>query len=133
MGRFPNYEAVLPQAYPNNAVVLRQELLLALHRVAQFSDEKSNCVRVWLSKNEFKLSSSNAGAGESKDALTTSYSGEPKAIAFNSQYLIDFLKAVDSENIRLEFKDADSASELRPEETTNKEYAYRYIVMPLKA
>ncbi|MCU1302003.1 MAG: polymerase beta subunit [Candidatus Sulfotelmatobacter sp.] len=133
MGRFPNYEAVLPQAHPNNAVVLRQELLLALQRVAQFSDEKSNCIRVRLSKNEFKLSSSNVDTGESEDALKTSYTGEPKTIAFNSQYLIDFLKAVDSENIRLEFKDADSASELRPEETTNKEYAYRYIVMPLKA
>jgi DNA polymerase III sliding clamp (beta) subunit (PCNA family) len=40
---------------------------------------------------------------------------------------------VSSENIRLEFKDPASASEFTPEETTNKEYAYRYIVMPLKA
>src|SRR2546423_10688840 len=105
--------------------------VLALQRVAQFSDERSNCVRVRLAKNEFRLASSNADTGESEDVLQTSYTGEQKAIAFNSQYLLEFLKAVDCESVRLEFKDGESASELRPEDNTAKECSYRYLVMPL--
>jgi len=132
MGRFPNYEAVLPRNHPHKAVVSRQELLIALQRVAQFSDEKSNCVRVRLAKNEFKLTSSDAATGESEDVLQTNYAGDQKTVAFNSQYLLEFLRAVDCDSVRLEFKDADSASELRPEENTDTACSYRYIVMPLK-
>jgi DNA polymerase III subunit beta len=131
-GKFPNYEAVLPQPLPHNAVVSRQELLFALQRVAQVSDEKSNCVRIRLSDNEFKLASSSAETGEAEDILPTTFAGEPKAISFNSQYLLDFLKAVDCENVRLEFKDGESAGEFKPEEGAEKSYSYRYVVMPLR-
>lgn len=131
-GMFPNYEAVLPQPLPHKAVVSRQELLLALQRVAQFSDEKSNCVRIRLSANEFKLASSSAETGEAEDILPTTFAGEPKTISFNSQYLLDFLKAVDCENVRLEFKDGESAGEFKPEESADKSYSYRYVVMPLR-
>jgi DNA polymerase III subunit beta len=131
-GRFPAYETVLPKSHPHKAVVSREELLLALQRVAQFSDENSNCVRVRLGKNEFKLASSNAATGESEDVLRTDYTGDQKTIAFNSQYLLEFLRVVDCENVLLEFKDGDSASELRPEESADKDSPYRYIVMPLK-
>lgn len=132
MGRFPEYEAVLPKGFPNAVVVSHGELLIALQRVGQFSDERSNCVRIKLAKNEFKLASSNAETGESEDVLSTTYAGEPKTLAFNSQFMLDFLKAVDCESVRLEFKDGESASELRPESTDNKELSYRYIVMPLR-
>ena len=64
--------------------------------------------------------------------MQTNYAGDQKVIAFNSQYLLEFLRAVDCESVRLEFKDPDSASELRPEENTDTECSYRYIVMPLK-
>src|SRR5215469_5592155 len=131
-GRFPNYEAVLPQGHPHKAVVSRQELLFALQRVAQFSDEKSNCVRSRCEKNEFRLASSSAEFGEAEDVLSATYTDEPKTMAFNSQYLLDFLKAVDCESVRLEFKDAEFATELRPEGGEDKNCSYRYVVMPLR-
>lgn len=131
-GRFPNYEAVLPQSHPHRTVLSRQELLLALQRVAQFSDGKSNCVRIRWEKNEFRLASSNSEIGEAEDVLSATYAGDPKTIAFNSQYLLDFLKAVDCKSVRLEFKDAESATELRPEDSEDKDHLYRYVVMPLR-
>lgn len=131
-GRFPNYEAVLPQGHRHKAVLSRPELLLALQRVGQFSDGNSNCVRIRCEKNELRLASSSAEIGEAEDVLSATYTGEPKTIAFNSQYLLDFLKAVDYESVRLEFKDAESATELRPEGSEDKNCLYRYIVMPLK-
>lgn len=132
-GRFPNYEAVLPQSHPHKTILSRQELLFALQRVAQFSDGKSNCVRIRCEKNEFRLASSSAEFGEAEDVLSATYAGESKTVAFNSEYLLDFLKAVDCESVRLEFKDAESASELRPDGGEDKNYLYRYIVMPLRA
>jgi DNA polymerase-3 subunit beta len=131
-GKFPNYEAVLPQSLPHKAVLSRHELLLAIQRVAQFADEKSSCVRIVLSSNEFKLASSSSDSCEAEDVLPANYAGEQKAISFNSHYLLDFLKTIDCENVRLEFKDGECASEFKPEESADKSYCYRYVVMPLR-
>jgi DNA polymerase-3 subunit beta len=131
-GAFPNYAAVLP-VNNNHAVVLsRDELLIAIQRVSQFSDERSSSVRIRLENNQFRVSSSSSEAGESEDVLQSSYTGEPKVIAFNSQYLLDFLKAVDSSNVRFEFKDGQLACELKPEDSPAKECTYRCVVMPLR-
>lgn len=132
MGKFPDYEAILPKEHPNQIVLSRDELQVALQRVGQFSDERSNCVRFKLGKNECRLASSTPESGESEDVLSTKYAGDPKTLAFNSHYLLEFLKAVECEDVCLHFKDGESPSEFRPEESTNKELLYRYLVMPLR-
>ena len=52
-------------------------------------------------------------------------------IGFNSQYLLDFLKASTGGEVRFEFKDSQSAGQLRPAENGD-EFKYRYIVMPMR-
>jgi hypothetical protein len=46
--------------------------------------------------------------------------------------ILDFLKALDNEGeVRLEFKDQQSASQMRPEDP-DAEYKYRYVLMPMR-
>jgi len=130
-GQFPNYEAVLPRDTNKSVTVGCEELQQAIQRVAQFADERSGAIKVRVDRNEMRISSSSTESGESEDTIETSYNGEPVTIGFNSQYLLDFLRAAGSEDVRLEFKDAQSAGQLRPEEQTG-EYKYRYIVMPMR-
>ncbi len=131
-GTFPNYEAVLPRDYANRVVLQREEFSLAIRRVAQFSDERSNAVRIRLGKDELKVSSSSVEIGESEDTIETTYGGDPTLIGFNSQYLLDFLKVVGSASVSFEFKSAQAAGELRPEEADSGDYTYRYVVMPIR-
>ena len=71
-------------------------------------------------------------SGESEDTIETPYSFDPLVVGFNSAYLIDFLKATGSAGeVRLEFKDAQSAGQVRPEDPDN-EFKYRYIIMPMR-
>ena len=129
-GQFPNFEAVLPKDNNKSVVLNCEDLMGAIQRVAQFADERSRAVRMRLDKGELKLSASSTEAGESEDSLETSYNGDSVTIGFNAQYLLDFLKAAGSGEVRLEFKDAQSAGQLRPGE--GDEYKYRYIVMPMR-
>jgi len=131
-GQFPNFEAVLPRDNNKSVTVHCDELSAAIQRVAQFADERSNAIRMRVEKNELKVSSSNTETGESEDSMETAYTGEPLAIGFNSQYLLEFLKVVGSGDVRFEFKDAQSAGQLRPDEASDSEYKYRYIVMPMR-
>jgi len=129
-GQFPNYEAVLPKDNSKSINLHGDELAAAISRVAQFADERSRAVRIKLEKGELKLSASSTETGESEDSLEIDYNGDTLAIGFNAQYLLDFLKATGGGEVKFEFKDAQSAGQLRPAE--GEEYKYRYIVMPMR-
>src|SRR5271154_6975750 len=129
-GQFPNFEAVLPKDNSKSIAVHGDELGQAIQRVAQFADERSRAVKMRLEKGELKLSASSSETGESEDSIEIDYDGETIAIGFNAQYLLDFLKATGSGDVKLEFKDAQSAGQMRPAE--GEEYKYRYIVMPMR-
>lgn len=131
-GQFPNYEAVLPRENNKFVTVHCDELSAAIQRVAQFADERSNAIRMRVEKNELKVSSSNTETGESEDSIEVAYTGDAMVIGFNSQYLLEFLKVVGSGDVRFEFKDAQTAGQLRPDEAADSEYRYRYIVMPMR-
>ena len=131
-GQFPNYEAVLPRDNNKFIVVRSEDLMASIQRVAQFADERSGAVKMRLEQNELKISSSSTDSGESEDTIETPYNFDSIVVGFNSSYLIDFLKAVGSAGeVRLEFKDAQSAGQVRPEDPDD-EYRYRYIIMPMR-
>ena len=131
-GQFPNFEAVMPRDNTKFAVVRSSELSQAIQRVAQFADERSGAIRLRLEGNELKISSNSAESGESEDTIDTPYSGDPIVVGFNSGYILDFLKALGNEGeVRLEFKDSQSAGQMRPEDP-NAEYKYRYVLMPMR-
>jgi len=129
-GQFPNYEAVLPKDVTKSISLHGEEFEAAIARVAQFADERSRAVRLRLEKGELKISASSSETGESEDSIEVAYDSDTLAIGFNAQYLIDFLKATGSSDVKLELKDAQSAGQLRPAE--GEDYKYRYIVMPMR-
>lgn len=129
-GQFPNYEAVLPKDNNKSIGVRGEDLSAAISRVAQFADERSRAVKIRLEKGELKLSASSTETGESEDSIETDYNGDSLSIGFNAQYLLDFLKANGNGDVKLEFKDSQSAGQMRPAE--GEDYKYRYIVMPMR-
>jgi DNA polymerase III subunit beta len=131
-GQFPNYEAVLPRDNNKFVIVRSEDLMGSIQRVAQFADERSGAIKIRLEQNELKLSSSSTDSGESEDSIETPYNYDALVVGFNSQYLIDFLKAIGTTGeVRLEFKDAQSAGQMRPEDA-NEDVKYRYILMPMR-
>jgi len=131
-GQFPNYEAVLPRDNTKFVIVRSEDLMASIQRVAQFADERSGAIKIRLEQNELKLSAQSTDAGESEDIIETPYNYDPLVVGFNSQYLIDYLRATgETGEVRLEFKDAQSAGQMRPEDA-NEDVKYRYILMPMR-
>ena len=129
-GKFPDFEAVIPKDNPNTITVSREEITEAVRRVSLFSTERSKGIKFFIEKNEIKLFSSNPEMGEARDKVDVDYKGENLEIGFNSQYLLDFLSIVKTENIQFEFKDSNSSVLMKPE--VEEETKYLYILMPMK-
>jgi DNA polymerase III subunit beta len=129
-GNFPDYERVLPKEQPHSVALSRDELKGAIERVAQFSDERSRAIRMSAGGGEVKIHSSVSETGESEESIPVDYDGPPTEIGFNAEYILDFLKAVSTEQVNFLFKDAHSAGELRP--GGEKPDNYRYVIMPMR-
>jgi len=129
-GNFPDFERVLPKEHPNSVVLNREELRAAIERVSQFSDERSRAIRVRVGDGEIKVHSSVSDTGESEDSLPVEYKGAAVEIGFNAQYMVDFLRAVNGDQVSFLFKDAHSAGELQP--AGDKNGNYRYVIMPMR-
>ena len=129
-GNFPDYERVLPKDQPHAVALKREEFRSAIERVSQFSDERSRAIRVRVADGEVRVHSSVSDTGESEESIPVEYKGPSVEIGFNAQYLVDFLRAVATDEIAFHFKDAHSAGELRPggEKADN----YRYVIMPMR-
>jgi DNA polymerase III subunit beta len=129
-GQFPNYEAVLPRDTNRNVVMERDELQDAIRRVSQLADQRSHAVKFTVAQEGVEISASSPEYGEAKEAIEKEFKGEPIAIGFNAQYLLDFLAAAPDGPISFELKDEQSAGQLRP--LADERTRYRYVVMPMR-
>jgi DNA polymerase-3 subunit beta len=129
-GQFPNYEAVLPRDNNRKVVIERGEMSDAVKRVAQLADTRSHAVKLSVSTEGIEISASSPEYGEAKETIEKEYKGEPIAIGFNAQYMIDFLAAAPEGPISLELKDEQSAGQMRP--LADEAYRYRYVIMPMR-
>lgn len=129
-GQFPNYEAVLPREANKTVVLERGELQDALRRVSQLADQRSHAVKFMLAKEGLEISASSPEFGEAKETIDKEFQGDPIAIGFNAQYLLDFLGAAADGPISFELKDEQSAGQLRP--VGDESSRYRYVVMPMR-
>lgn len=128
--KFPNYQAVIPKDNPNKLLINKDDLISAIKRVSILSAEKSKGIKFDIKQGELRLFSSNPEMGEARDKLDIEYQGKELEIGFNSQYLLDFLATVNSEKVRFEIKDENSAVLIKPEE--EEKGIYLYILMPMK-
>ncbi len=122
---------MLPKDQPYSIQLPREEFKAAIERVSQFSDERSRAIRLQFLPGEAKVHSSISETGESEESVPVEFDGPKMEIGFNAQYLLDFLRAVQQDQVAFYFKDANSAGELRPA-TEGAEYTYRYVIMPMR-
>src|SRR5262249_25464376 len=108
----------------------REEIASAIKRVALLADDKSRAIRILLDNNKFEISANNADLGEARESIDIKYTSSPLQIGFNCQYLLDFLSVTQDTSVSFDFKDEQSAGQLRP--ATEEGYNYRYIVMPMR-
>jgi DNA polymerase III subunit beta len=129
-GQFPAFEKVITFTGDKTVTLDRDLLSAAIKRVSLLSSERSRAIKVTLNSGKLDLSSSSPDVGEAKESLLTEYKGDSVDIAFNAQYLLDFLSADGTPSVALHLKNAESQGLLRP--AGESETDYRYIVMPMR-
>ena len=131
-GKYPNYEAVIPNENPNRLVVDRASLLNSIKRVSIFSNKTTYQVRLKISGNELAISAEDIDmSNEANERLTCSYEGEDMEIGFNSRFMIEMLNNISSTNAVIEMSAPNRAGIIFPEENEDKSEDLLMLVMPV--
>ena len=121
-GRFPNYNAVIPQANQNVVTVDRQTMLNACKRVAVFANNGTAQLRLALSENQIKISAQDIDFSTSaEETISCDYNGTPMAIGFKAPFLIDLLGSIASADVLLKLADPARAGLILPAENEENE------------
>ncbi|MFL2848318.1 MAG: DNA polymerase III subunit beta [Coraliomargaritaceae bacterium] len=125
-GNFPNYRQVIPKETEHRIKVERELFLECVHRAALVTSEKSNSIKLKLSKNLMEILGSSAEYGESHESMGIAYDGPDVQIAFNPTFLMEPLRALNHDEIFFEFKDELSPGLVK---TLNQ---FLCVIMPLR-
>ena len=129
-GDFPKYESLIPDSSPSTLEIEKKELTEAIRRVKLIAREVVTPVRLTQSKDGVSLLVKAQDIGEAEEAVDGSYQGEPLTIAFNPDYLLAGLEAIDTESVQLETTDELKPAVLRPSGKAKK--GFTYLMMPVR-
>ena len=132
-GQYPDVLSMViaPGGYGTRAVVDRRDFTGACERAALLSEEHRGIrpVRLHVMQDRLVFKASSAELGEAYDEVPGSVEGEDLDILFQSRYLLEGVRYMNSDNIVLNFTDFEGAALLKGE----GEERYSYIVLPMKA
>jgi DNA polymerase-3 subunit beta len=127
-GRYPNYEAVIPQENPNKLTVDRQTFLSSIKRVSIFSNKSTHQVRLKITGSELQVSAEDLDfANAAQERMTCQFEGEDMEIGFNARFILDMLNNLRTNEVVLEMSSPNRAGLLL--EAPNERNANEDILM----
>jgi len=125
-GAYPNYKQVIPAESKHRVSIEKEELLHAIKRANIMTSEKANSIKLTFSENNLLFTSNTPEVGESRETMAINYSGEETSIAFNPQFFIDPLTALEEDEIYFEFTDQLSPGVIKVKQP------FLYVIMPMR-
>lgn len=127
-GEFINYKDILPKERKITAKVNKANLTESIERASLLSKTgKNNLIKIDLKDNMMTITS-NSEEGNVKEEILTEKEGEDLVIGFNAQYVLDILKAIDDEEIKLFFNTGITPCLIEPIEGDK----FEYLVLPVR-
>ncbi|MGQ0640233.1 MAG: DNA polymerase III subunit beta [Gemmatimonadaceae bacterium] len=130
-GPYPNYDQVIPRDNDRVAVVNRANLTSALRRMAIVASDQTHRVRLSFNTAILRFSVQTPDLGEAQDEMQVDYSGDPLEIGFNGMYLLETLRYMPTDDVKITFKNPERAATIEPSNWSDSA-KYLGLVMPLR-
>lgn len=107
-GNYPDTSRLIPTDYQTSVVVNGKSLLQAIDRASLLAkEERNNIVRFSTIDNMIEISSNSPDIGNVEELVEThKIDGEQLKISFSAKYMMDALRAIDGQDIEIQFTGA---------------------------
>ena len=130
-GPYPNYEQVIPKDNDRYCLADKAALTSALKRMSVIASDQTHRIKMSFNSGMLKFSVTTPDLGEAQDELPITYNGDQLDIGFNATYLLEILRYMPTEQVRLTFKAPERAATIEPEGWDDPS-KYLCLVMPLR-
>ena len=130
-GPYPPYDQVIPRDNNRIAIADRAALTSALRRMSVIASDQTHRIRLSFNSAIVRFSVQTPDLGEATDELPIRFTGDPLDIGFNANYLLEILRYIPTEEVKLTFKAPERAATLEPEAWSDPA-SYLCLVMPLR-
>jgi DNA polymerase-3 subunit beta len=130
-GDFPRYQSLLPKQVNAVAELGTAPFAEAVKRVALVA-ERNTAVRLSFSAGQLLLEAGTGDEAQATEVIDASFEGDDIQIAFNPQYLLDGLTALDSDVTRVSFTEPGKPALITGKPATDEQPDYRYLLMPIR-
>lgn len=130
-GPYPNYEQVIPKDNDRVAIADKIALVSALKRMSVVASDQTHRIRLSFNSGMLKFSVQTPDLGEAQDELPIRFTGDQLDIGFNASYLLEILRYIPTDDVRITLKAPERAATLEPEGWADPG-SYLCLVMPLR-
>lgn len=131
-GEYPTYDAVIPTNSPNKLIIDRLSIANSVKRVAVFSNQASNLIKLKLESNQMTVSAQDIDFSISAyEKLNCQYDGDEMEIGFKSVFLSEILSNLSSGNVVFELLDPSRAGLILPVDKDNDAEDELMLLMPM--
>ncbi len=123
---YPNYLQVIPKECREEITVDRQLLLDALERASVMTMDEAHSTKLIFGDNRLTVSAAASEIGSASDEVPIKYAGERIEILFNPNYVMDPLRAIDDDEVKIELNNGHSPAVIRCS------IPFLYVLMPLR-
>lgn len=127
-GEFIKYKSILPQESKTTVILRRDALLDCMERAALLAKEgKNNLIVLKISDNILEVTSK-CDEGDLREEIAADKEGDNLEIGFNSKYIIDVLKVIEDEEVKLELNSNITPCLIKPVEGES----FEYLILPVR-
>lgn len=130
-GPYPNYEQVIPK--DNDKVCIADKALLtsAIKRMSVVASDQTHRIKLSFNAGMLKFAVQTPDLGEAQDEIPVRFDGDPIDIGFNAAYLLEVLRFIPTDEVKLTLKAPERAATLEPE-AWKEAGQFLALVMPLR-
>lgn len=130
-GNYPETSRLIPDQSKTDIYVNSKDLIESIDRASLLAkDNKNNIVKLVTQNNQLEITSHSPEIGTVQELLTAdSVEGEELKISFNAKYMIDALRAIESDKIVIRFNGAMRPFVIRPQ---NENETILQLVTPVR-
>lgn len=126
-GDFPEYQSAINIKNEKSLEINTQEFICALDRVSTIVSSISNSIKLSLCNNKLLISGVSKEFGSADEELDVIFNSQLD-ICFNSKYLIELLKQINTEKVKLLFDTSTSPTIIMPVGANNTVF----VIMPIE-
>ena len=130
-GRYPNYNAVIPDKNDKIALIDRTTLLAAMKRITPFANDSSSLVKFTVENNKIILEAEDYDFSKTaKETVVCSYAAEKMEIGFKGTTITELLTQLKTQEVELKLADKSRAALIVPSKQ-DEDNEVTMLLMPM--